>query len=1110
MRIQSVPSVQLQSATTANLIAIASALLVISSVLLTTTAALVVTAAPAWSKSDRGVPLPAQMSPDAQWQYGIPARIPGGAPATPDTVNFGYFTVIGGNTYAVQGDTWTFDHDPSQPFEGWYCVDESFAHGTFFRQITQAIWSSDPNNVEPAPIIDGAGSAWVGLFESSADSLCWSAGLGYGNYWCQNLDSPTLQYSGTGSVTVSFKYFANSELNYDYTHVFLKIGSNTTELNKPGFTSTIGTYDAPAAYSHDISQGDFGGAPTPYTIEFEFTSDYGWSDEDGYRPTTYGPFCVDDVSIGADFYDFEDGLQGWTPSECPGIGSFFTIADVGSYSLQNPCTCRLRGNVMGFADGHGKHPVGEVEGAHSPPVDRSSQYLQSHNEIFAEWDSYADLPKTNGVFYRPGWCYYPYICPVTGRSIWTTRVGQTKWFYVGNTPECFPWRTFANLWGIPPTCQDISLVYELYSSCDAFGIPPSGCSGVTNFSPIIDNVRIRMTTVPNAPVIGYGDGTYYQDGFGQELLLSTTNAGNADVVLDLRFPVTDGLPVLLGDSLSVAGPRPTASTQWLSNLWFRLRREGPGNSSIGGYSTWKNRVTRGLPGGIVGATGNFTWGIMDSVRISGLSATNKFFSNFNELDNLYIAPNGGKQDAIIPDHILGPGTQIEYFVTSYYVCTPSICYTIPDTTGRFYSEFEILPSYRKVSGVDKFPLVLYVDAANLEVNHAALAVTNAQFYVERALNAVVMGAPPSSPIPNPAPWDRFDYLDATSNWHGCVIRNHGDDGGAPLQQLLGYQFILCETGTDPAGSMDAKDWKGFGDWLSAGLCGQAGTLQGLMISGDRAAPGIAMEYPALLTILGASVNCAAPYWDPSCANDPNGCVMLDYCPNGPWTPSVPSDLWGNGCPQQFGFTVLGTSNGGAGNRTFDNVGTGKVTPYAEVTMDGSHGESKYRSVLDGYSLMHLTARDLDPNDPTQCPSDTTSIVTAVIGELHDAIDWTLNISDPTSLQKLNTNPCLIEGVPAGGADDRRANRLDQNSPNPFNPRTAIPYSLATAGPIKLVIFDAAGREVRTLVDGPRPAGSHREIWDGTDNAGRRIAAGVYWSQLTVGGYRLNKKMVVVK
>ncbi len=835
-------------------------------------AVLLVTAAPAWSMTDRIVPLPAQLSPEFHGQNDIPARVPGGAMAAPDTVDFGYFTVIGGNLYAVQNDSWTFDHDPTQPFEGWYGVDETTNRGAYFRQITPAIWSSDPNNVEPAPIIDGAGSAWVGLFESSADSLCWDAGLGYGNNWCQDLDSPTLQYGGSGSVTVSFKYFEDSELDCDYSRLFLKIGSTTTELSEPGFTGKFGTYQAPAFYSHDISQSDFGGAPTPYVIAFKFTSDGGWSDEDGRWSTTYGPFCVDDVNIGNSSYNFDSGLEGWTPSHCPGIGSFLTIANVNNYAIQNPCGCRLENNVMGFADSHGKHPTGQEEAAYSPPADRSSQFLQSHNEIFAQWDSYADMPKANGVFYRPGWNYYPYICPNTGKPVWSQRMGQTKWLYGGNVPACFTSRSFATDSGIPSSCQLISFVYELEASCDAFGIPPSQCTGVSNFSPLIDNVRIRMTKAPNAPVISYGDGTYYQDGFGQALLLSTTNAGNADITLNLNFPPSDGLPDLLGDSLSVVGPLPTASTRWLSKLWFRIRREGPGDPSINGYTTWKNRVSRGL--NIVGSSGNFTWGIMDSVLINGRSGTNKFFSNFNELDNLYVGPNGGKQDAIIPDHILGPGTQIQYFVTAYYTCTPSITWVLPDTNGGFYGEFQILPSYRTVSGVDRFPCVLYVDADAVPLNRIAETPSLSRFYVERALNKILTGV--YSPIPNPAPWDRFGYLDAASDWHACFFRNVGGDAGAPLPQLMGYTFMLCDLGSNPAGSMDTRDWQGFDSWLNTSICGKNATQQGLFLAGDQIADDIIYEYPALLTDLGAAVSCwnggAVPYNDPSCGNDQNPCV----------------------------------------------------------------------------------------------------------------------------------------------------------------------------------------------------------------------------------------------
>ncbi len=1070
---------------------------------------LLTSAATAFAVADRTGPLPAQMVP-LQDRGDIPAAVPGGGGAlsAPDTVNFGYFTVIGGNLYAVQNDSWTFDHDPTQPFEGWYCIDETQNPGAYFRQITSSIWSSDPNNVEPAPVITGAGSAWVGFFESHADSLCWDCGLGYGNNWCQNLDSPILQYNGVGSVHLQFNYFEDSELNFDYTHVFLKVGSTTTQLNTPGFTGKIGLPTSPANFSFDISSGDFGGSATPYTIEFEFASDGGWSDEDGHWCTTYGPFCVDDVQIGSNSYNFDASLQGWTPHACPGIGSFLTITPVQSYTLQDPCTCRLVNNVMGFADNNGKHPVGELEGAWSPPADRSSQFLQQHNEIFAQWDSYGDMPKANGVFYRPGFNYYPFTCPVTGQSQWSGRQGQTKWFYIGNTPVCFISRAFANDWGIPPSCQDIGFVYELYSSCDAFGIPPSGCTGVTNFTPIIDNVRLRMTGIPNAPVVGYGDGTYYQDGFGQSLLLSTTNAGNADITVDLRFPTTTGLPDLLGDSLAIAGPLSTTSTEWLSKLWFRIRREGPGNSSINGYTTWKNRVTRSL-GNIVGASAPFTWGIMDSVIVSGRSAPNKFFSNFSELDNLYIAPNGGKQDAIIPDGILGPGTQIQYFVTAYYVCTPTVAFVLPDTTGKFYSEFQILPSYRNVSGVPKFPCVMYVqgDATPLTKISQVTALSN--WFVERALNKAINGV--YSPVPNPAPWDEFQYTDAASNWHGTFFRGVGADDGAPLPQLMGYSFMMCDLGTNPAGAMDTRDWQGFDSWLNTTICGKNAVQQGVLMAGDEIVQGISGQYPAFLTDLGSYQFCpSVPYYDPSCANDQNKCVDLAYNSGGPFQPSLSYDLWGNWCPQRFSFSVLGTASGGVGNKNFVNIKTNAVEKYAQVTNDASALAGKYRTVLNGYSLMHMITR----SNPDTCPAaDTLSVYTAAAADLKDAIKWTLNIGDPSVLASLCVDACTdrTDVPPSQGiVDGGLINRLYQNSPNPFNPRTTISFSLAAAGPAKLLVYDITGRKVRTLVNGVQPAGTHQVIWDGTNDAGQKVPAGVYWSQLSAGSYNSNKKMVVLK
>ena len=87
--------------------------------------------------------------------------------------------------------------------------------------------------------------------------------------------------------------------------------------------------------------------------------------------------------------------------------------------------------------------------------------------------------------------------------------------------------------------------------------------------------------------------------------------------------------------------------------------------------------------------------------------------------------------------------------------------------------------------------------------------------------------------------------------------------------------------------------------------------------------------------------------------------------------------------------------------------------------------------------------------------------------------------------------------------------LGQNYPNPFNPATIIPYELAAAAQVRLEVFNSVGQRVATLVNGEQLAGAHRAQWNGTDAAGRAVAAGVYLYRLTVAGASQTGRMVLV-
>ncbi len=85
-------------------------------------------------------------------------------------------------------------------------------------------------------------------------------------------------------------------------------------------------------------------------------------------------------------------------------------------------------------------------------------------------------------------------------------------------------------------------------------------------------------------------------------------------------------------------------------------------------------------------------------------------------------------------------------------------------------------------------------------------------------------------------------------------------------------------------------------------------------------------------------------------------------------------------------------------------------------------------------------------------------------------------------------------------------RLGNSYPNPFNPAVVIPLDLATdAAQVSLRVYDVLGRRVRRLWEGPLGAGGHRFVWDGRDEAGKAVAAGVYVYQVTVDGQVAAKK-----
>ena len=89
-------------------------------------------------------------------------------------------------------------------------------------------------------------------------------------------------------------------------------------------------------------------------------------------------------------------------------------------------------------------------------------------------------------------------------------------------------------------------------------------------------------------------------------------------------------------------------------------------------------------------------------------------------------------------------------------------------------------------------------------------------------------------------------------------------------------------------------------------------------------------------------------------------------------------------------------------------------------------------------------------------------------------------------------------------------KLGQNYPNPFNPSTSIGYQIPTPGYVSLNIYDAAGKLVRTLVDGQRGEGIHEVNWNGKDNRGAAVVSGIYFYKLSAGPFTETRKLVLLR
>jgi len=97
------------------------------------------------------------------------------------------------------------------------------------------------------------------------------------------------------------------------------------------------------------------------------------------------------------------------------------------------------------------------------------------------------------------------------------------------------------------------------------------------------------------------------------------------------------------------------------------------------------------------------------------------------------------------------------------------------------------------------------------------------------------------------------------------------------------------------------------------------------------------------------------------------------------------------------------------------------------------------------------------------------------------------------------------GIGNGNVSLNNGYQLEQNYPNPFNPKTNIRFDIPKLLHVKLIIYDALGREVATLINEKLSAGSYETNWDGSN-----YPSGVYFYRVEMGEFKETRKMLLIK
>ncbi len=967
--------------------------------------------------------------------------------------------------------SWSFDTDGAPDPQGWTTHDLTAQIDTFFHV---AGYSELYPYLNP---IDGSQSLWCGQANSAAEPFCsWTALPGYGNNWVQCFESKTFSLSGLAlSYTISW----DIEPGDDY--AFLEMLDSTGAWVALPVYYNDGYYDGTGLLD-ECFEIDFEGETR---FRFGFVSDGAWSDEDGFWPTD-GALLLDNILLRnangdtLSFEDFESEPAGakatldghWMATTKQPFGNFAALHDGNALLQEDPCAS-VSSSVWGFLD----DPAGTnytcggwpLQGAVPYGPDANGFYI--NNEIWSPWvpitgsgsdmrltfRAYRDLPLDNLVFYE-----------------WRVRCRDDD---AGGCPG--PWHSdnFLYYGGDKAWVQrefDINRYFEGTHIQVALGIKDEcsewcgvlGTGDCHSHAPLFDDVRvIRLQhTTPRFSVRPFD---LFQDTFSEDGTI--TGTARADAALNISSSyIQPGDSVLLWEVTDPDSGITTDPYTGVGPAIYAYVALSPRNQTGKAGMDLQAPETRpkvGLRFPLVDSlsVGGITWHCfrVDSVDSWSLPEPDRFCFDLN-------------------DAVLTPGDTLRYFFSAKNE-TGGISYLSRDANGQgtiFQTdyinqvlaspmEFTILPA----GGWRRGGCILYVDDADDRGGPAPS-------YFDSAFDE--LGIRDSV--------DRYDVLGASSgvdNGLGSRVQNIA-------QQLIAcYRIIIWSSGNlseatlgDGTGYPDkSDDCQLLHDFLDqhTGVGAPIGEeIAGVWITGDN----VAEEWVALS---GAGAQALrSDYLNFDLVNGDHVAYGLGVSPTVIGAGScfthdgVPDSLVASGeCPVINDFDVLGPAGTSSTDMNYAGGGAALVGQSTENSQN-----VPVRAFLSGFDY-HYTV------------NQNGEFLPAGVVLLRDILTClNCSIPDLTGIDEL-------PGV---------RNQLMQNYPNPFNPITNIKYYIKARGHVSLKIYNVTGQLIRTLVDEiqtPRPEG-FTVHWDGTNNAGKQTASGVYFYRLVAGPFSDTKKMLILR